>query len=114
MTEPLECQETLDPRERWELEETKDPEELLEKMAFKALQVLRGKKDEWAMWVNPACRVRREMSGRLVSWAPPAYRELPASPVSRASKAFLACLGTLGRPGGKETPGRLGLTGRTE
>ena len=114
MTEPLECQETLDPRERWELEETKDPEELLEKMAFKAPQVLRGKKAEWAMWVNPACRVRRETLVRLVSWDPPASKEPPACPVSRASKAFLACLGTPGRPGGKETPGLLGLTGRTE
>ena len=46
LTEPRECLETLDPRERWEPEETKDPEELLEKMAFKVLQVLRGKKDE--------------------------------------------------------------------
>ena len=46
LTELLECQETLDPRERWEPEETKDPEELLEKMAFKVLQDLRGKKDE--------------------------------------------------------------------
>ena len=114
LMEPLECQETLDPRERWEPEETKDPEELLEKMAFKAPQVLRGKKAEWAMWVNPACRVRRETLVRLVSWDPPASKEPPACPVSRASKVFRACRETPGRRGGKETLGRLGWTGRTE
>ena len=114
MTELLECQETLEPRERWEPEETRGPEELLEKMDCKVLQVPRGKKDEWAMWVNPACRVRRATLVLLVSWDPPASKELPDCPVSRASKVFRACRETPGRRAGKETPGRLGLTGRTE
>ena len=114
LTGPRECRETLEPRERWGPGETKDPEEWRGKMVCRVRPALRGRRAEWEMWGSPGCRVRREMSGRLVSWVPPAYRELPASPVSRASKAFLACLGTPGRPGGKETPGRLGLTGRTE
>ena len=112
--EPQECLETLDPREKWEPEEIREPEELLEKMDCKVLQVLRGKKDEWATWANPACRVRRETLVPLVSWDPPAYRELQACPGSRASKAFLACRETPDLRGGKETPGRPGRTGRTE
>ena len=114
LTEPRECRETLDPREKWEPEETRDPEEWLEKMVCKVRPARRGRRGEWEMWGNPASRVRRATLVRLVSWDPPAYREHPDCPVSRASKAFLACLGTRGRPGGKETPGRLGLTGRTE
>lgn len=114
LMEPRECQETLDPRERWEPEETKDPEELREKMAFKVLQDLRGKKGEWAMWVNPACRVRRATLVPLESWDPPASKEPPDCPVSRASKVFRACQETPGRRAGKEIPGRLEWTGRTE
>lgn len=114
LTEPRESQETLVQRERWEPEETKDPEELLEKMAFKVLQVLRGRKDEWAMWVNPACRVRRATLVRLVSWDPLASKEPPDCPASPASRVFRACRETPGRRAEKETPGRPGWTARTE
>ena len=114
LTEPRECRETLDLREKWEPEETRDPEEWLEKMVCRVRPALRGRRGEWEMWGNPASRVRRATLVRLVSWDPPAYREHPGCPVSRASKAFLACRETPDHPGGKETPGRLGLTGRTE
>ena len=112
--EPQECLETLDPREKWEPEEIREPEELLEKMDCKVLQVLRGKKDEWATWANPACRVRRETLVPLVSWDPPAYKEPPDCLDSRASRGSRDCQETPGRREEKETQGQLELTGRTE
>ena len=114
LTEPQGSPETPARRERWEPEETKDPGELLEKMASKVLQELRGRKAEWAMWVNPACKARKVTSARLVSWDRPVSREPPDCPASPASKVSRAYRETPGRRAGKETPGRLGWTGRTE
>ena len=114
MTEPLECLETLEPRERWEPEETRDPGGWLGRMGCRARPDLRGRKGEWETWGNPGCRARRETLVRQGRWDPPAYRELQACPGSRASKASLACRETPDLRGGKETPGRLGRTGRTE
>ena len=114
MTAPRECQETPDQRERWEPEETKDPEEWLERMACKVLLVLRERKEDWATWASLDCKGRRETKDRLARWDRRAYRELQVCPGSRASKASLACRETPDLRGGKETPGRLGRTGRTE
>lgn len=114
LTELQDCREILDRRERWEPEETRDPEEWLERMACKVLLVLRGRRGEWETSVSLDSKVRRETKDQLGSWDLLVYREPLACLASPASKGSLASRETQDRRGGRETLALLGWTGRTE
>lgn len=113
LTEPRECLETLDLRERWAPEETRDLEELLERMGCRVHLVLKARKEEWEMWVSLGSKVRRETEARVVSWDPQEYRELQDCPASLASREYQDCLETQGRLEGRETQDLQGWMGRT-
>ena len=114
LTELQDYRAILDRRERWEREETRDPEEWLERMACKVRLVPRARRGEWETWVSLDSKVRRETEDLLGSWDLLVYREPPACLASPASRGYPACRETPGRLGGRETQALLGRTGRTE
>lgn len=113
-TEPQECQGTLDQRERWAPEETRDHEEWLERMDCRARLVLRARKAEWETWASLGNKVRRETRALVVSWDLRVSREPRDCPASLGSREYQDCLGTLGHQEGRETQGLLGWMGKTE
>ena len=113
LTAPRECQETPDQRERWGPEETRDPEEWLERMACKVLLVLRERKEDWATWASLDYKGRRETKDRLARWDRRAYRELQVCRASPGSREYPASLGTQVRLAGRETPALRGWMART-
>lgn len=113
-TEPQECQETLDLRERWVPEETRDHEEWLEKMDFRVRLVLRARRAELEMLGSLGSKVKRETRALVVSLDLRVSREPRDCPASLGSREYQDCLGTLGRQEERETRDLLGWMGRTE